>query len=347
MNPEDSVDHHLLNKLASFLKAEIIVISNPVNPHLQTHYVSPQRYLNERPPSPKPLILSLVHLHKTSLLRELLQATSNLPRLMIFTEHQRRILRLDLDSYNLCVSAPPFSITRVPKWYWYGERRLIPTKNTVPSTIYMALENFPMTEADYDTIDAILSVRRIDDAATTTLPLPELDPGTPYFPETPQGFRDTLFSHEMAKRLAVMAGGIPQHILGWLRRDIPPSDTPSLLRQLRYTLLEHQFQTWALRNEAQPIRDHRPSYARPKRPPRSPQKAQPKPLRKKRKRRSKEDTWNQRREFWKRSKFFLTPKPPQASVVRRPNIRHRREEAASPPNARQRRRYDPGGDGEG
>ena len=83
---------------------------------------------------------------------------------MIFTEHQRRILRLDLDSYNLCVTAPPFSITRVPKWYWYGERRLIPTKNTVPSTIYMALENFPMTEADYDTIDAILSVRRIDDA---------------------------------------------------------------------------------------------------------------------------------------------------------------------------------------
>ena len=88
-----------------------------------------------------------------------------------------------------------------------------------------------------------------------------------------------------------MAGGIPQHILGWLRRDIPPSDTPSLLRQLRYTLLEHQFQTWALRNEAQPIRDHRPSYARPRRPPFSPQKAQPKPLRKKRKRRSKEDTW--------------------------------------------------------
>jgi len=211
----------------------------------------------------------------------------------------------------------------------------------------MALENFPMSESDYDTIDAILSVRRIDEAATTILPLPELDPGTPYFPETPQGFRDRLLSHEMAKRLAVMAGGIPQHILGWLRRDIPPSDNPSLLRQLRYTLLEHQFQTWALRNEAQPERIHRPSYARPKRPPRSPQTAQPKPLRKKRKRRSKEDIWNQRREFWKRSKFFLTPKPPQAIVVRRLNIRHRREEAASPPNARKRRRYDPGGDGEG
>jgi hypothetical protein len=104
VTPEDSVDHHLLNKLASFLSAEIIVIPNPVNPHLETHYVSPQRYLNERPPSPRPLILSLAHLHKTSLLREVLQAISDLPRLMVFTETQRRILRLDLDSYNLCVS---------------------------------------------------------------------------------------------------------------------------------------------------------------------------------------------------------------------------------------------------
>jgi hypothetical protein len=143
-----------------------------------------------------------------------------------------------------------------------------------------------------------------------------------------------------------MAGGVPQRIVDFLRRDIPPCDIPSLLRQLRYTLLEHQFQTWALRNEAQPVRDHKPSYARP-RPPRSPQKASPKPLRKKRKRRSKEDIWNQRREFWKRSKFFLTPKSPQAIVVRRPSARHRREEAASPPNAQKRRRYDPGGDGDG
>jgi hypothetical protein len=45
-----------------------------------------------------------------------------------------------------------------------------------------------MTEADYDIIDTILSVRRIDAAAATTLPLPELDPGTPYFSETPGGF---------------------------------------------------------------------------------------------------------------------------------------------------------------
>ena len=67
-----------------------------------------------------------------------------------------------------------------------------------------------------------------------------------------------------------------------------------LLRHLRYTLLEHQFQTWITRNEAQPVRDHKTSYARPKQPtrPSSPPKAQPKPQRKKkRKRRSKEDAF--------------------------------------------------------
>jgi hypothetical protein len=124
-----------------------------------------------------------------------------------------------------------------------------------------------MTEADYDIIDAILSVRRIDTTTTTTLLLPEVDPSTPYFPETPQVFQKTLFASETTERLAVMAGGVPQRIAVWLRRDIPPCDIPSLLRQLRYTLLEQQFQTWALRNEAQPVRDHKPSYARPRRPP--------------------------------------------------------------------------------
>jgi hypothetical protein len=116
--PEDLVDHHLLNKLASFLSAESIVIPNPIKPHLETHYISPQRYLEESPPSQRPLILSLAHLHKTSLLlQKLLQATSNLPRLMIHTKTQRRILWLDLDSYKLCASAAPSSIARVPKWY--------------------------------------------------------------------------------------------------------------------------------------------------------------------------------------------------------------------------------------
>ena len=319
------------------------MIPNPINPLLETHYVSPQRYLDELPPSPRPLILSLAHLYNTSLLRKLLQATSALPRLLIFTETQRRILRLDLDSYDLCVSAPPSSITRVPKWYWFGERRLIPTKNTVPSTVFLALENYPMTESDYDFIDAILSVRRIDTAATTTISLPEKDTGAPYFPETPKAFRDTLFASAATDRLAILAGGVPQSLMHYLRRDLPSCDIPSQLRQLRYTLLEHQFQTWITRNEEQPVRDHKPSYARPKRPPSSPPKAQPNPQRKKkRKRRSKEDAWNQQRNFWKRSRFFFT-KTPQS----RHNATRSREEAASPPNARKRRRYDPGGDGEG
>ena len=206
-----------------------------------------------------------------------------------------------------------------------------------------------MTESDYDFLDAILSVRCIDAAATTTISLPETDTDAPYFPETPWAFRDTLFASATTKRLAILAGGVPQRLVNYLRRDLPVCDIPSLLRQLRYTLLEHQFQTWITRNEAQPIRDYKPSYARPKRPtrPSSPLRTQAKTQRrKKRKRRSKEDTWNQHREFWKRSKFFFTPTP-QATVVRRPNTLRRREETASPPNARKRRRYDPGGDGEG
>jgi hypothetical protein len=204
-----------------------------------------------------------------------------------------------------------------------------------------------MTKADYDIIVAILSVRRLDAAATTTILLPESNPSTPYFPKTPWGFQDTLFASVTTERLTAMAGGLPQRIVNFLRRDIPMCDIPSLLRQLNYTLLEHQ--TWALCKAAQPIRDHTPSNARPRCPTGSPQKAPPKPLRKKkRKRRSKEDTWNLHREFWKRSMFFFTRKPPQATEVRRSNITRRREEAASPPNARKRRRYDAGGDdGEG
>ena len=157
-----------------------------------------------------------------------------------------------------------------------------------------------MTESDYDFIDAILSVRRIDTAATTTISLPETDTGAPYFPETPAAFRDTLFASAATERLAILAGGVPQSLIHYLRRDLPPCDIPSQLRQLRYTLLEHQFQTWITRNEAQPVRDYKPSYARPKQPtrPSSPPKAQSKPQRKKRrKRRSKEDAWNQQRNF--------------------------------------------------
>jgi hypothetical protein len=79
---------------------------------------------------------------------------------------------LDLDSYNLCVSAPPFSLALVPKWYWYGEKRFIRTKNAIPFTIYLALENLSMAESDYDFTDAILLVRRLDAVTTSTISLP-------------------------------------------------------------------------------------------------------------------------------------------------------------------------------
>ena len=105
-----------------------------------------------------------------------------------------------------------------------------------------------------------------------------MDTGAPYFPETPKAFRDTLFASAATERLAILAGGVPQSLIHFLRRDLPPCDIPSLLRQLRYTLLEHQFQTWITRNEAQPVRDHKPSYARPKRPhPVAPPRPSPNP----------------------------------------------------------------------
>jgi hypothetical protein len=108
---------------------------------------------------------------------------------------------IDLDSYALCVSAAPSSVARVLKWYWYGERRFIPTKNAISSTICLALENHSMMESDYGFIGAILSVRCLDAAATTTISLQETDVGTPYFPETPWGFRGTLFASATTERL--------------------------------------------------------------------------------------------------------------------------------------------------
>ena len=65
--------------------------------------------------------------------------------------------------------------------------------------------------------------------------------GTPYFPETPWGFRDTIFASVTTEILAVMTGGVLQRIVNFLRTDIHMCDIPSQLRQLRYTLLEHQF----------------------------------------------------------------------------------------------------------
>ena len=89
---------------------------------------------------------------------------------------------------------------------------------------------------------------------------------------------------------------------------LPPCDIPSLLRLLRYTILEHQYQTWILRNEAQPRPDHIPSYARPKQPKPTPASPEP-PRNKKRKRRSREDTWSRNRAAWKRMRTYWEDLP--------------------------------------
>ena len=56
---------------------------------------------------------------------------------------------------------------------------------------------------------------------------------------------------------------------------LPPCDIPGLLRLLRYILLEHQYQTWIRRNEAQPRLDqnrltHGPNDPGLPRPPQNP-----------------------------------------------------------------------------
>ena len=84
---------------------------------------------------------------------------------------------------------------------------------------------------------------------------------------------------------------------------LPPCDIPSLLRLLRYTILEHQYQTWILRNEAQPRMDHIPSYEQPKQPKPTPASPEP-PRNRKRKRRSREDTWSRNRAAWKRMRTY-------------------------------------------
>ena len=109
-----------------------------------------------------------------------------------------------------------------------------------------------MSETDYDYLDAILSVRRTDNAPTTTMDVPTPKLPFDYFPETPSALTGDLFSPSTITRLAVLAGGISTRVRGKARQIIPQADIPSLLRDLRYTLIKHQFETWIERNEVQP-----------------------------------------------------------------------------------------------
>ena len=63
----------------------------------------------------------------------------------------------------------------IPQWYWYGIRRCIPSKNTIASHLYLGLDNYNLPKSDYDYVDAILSVRRLDPESPTTIALPEVD----------------------------------------------------------------------------------------------------------------------------------------------------------------------------
>jgi hypothetical protein len=102
VTPEDSFDHHLLIKLASFLNAEISVIPNPINPQAQKSLLVSTTLLERTSPFSKaPYHVVSSSSQDVALAGVTTRATSNVPRLLIFTETQRRILRLDLDSYNL------------------------------------------------------------------------------------------------------------------------------------------------------------------------------------------------------------------------------------------------------
>ena len=103
---------------------------------------------------------------------------------------------------NLTMTAPSGSITTIPKWFWYGTRRLLPMKNTLLEGISILLQSHPMSETDYDYLDAILSTRRTDSAPTTTMDLPTSKLPFDYFPETPSTLTGDLFSPHPPSRYA-------------------------------------------------------------------------------------------------------------------------------------------------
>jgi hypothetical protein len=140
------------------------------------------------------------------------------------------------------------------------------------------------------------------------------------------------------------------------RPVLPQADIPSLLRDLRYTLIEHQYQTWIERNEIQPRGLHKPSYDKPKGPPKAPSPpfsphAPPTQASKKRKQRNWEDTWSRHRRAWKRQCSFWTTITDRPRSSRQPDPTQWKRSCSSPLDGRQKRRRpgpnDEAGDGEG
>ena len=136
---------------------------------------------------------------------------------------------------------------------------------------------------------------------------------------------------------------------------LPQADIPSLLQDLRYTLIKHQYQTWIERNEVQPRGLHKTSYDKPKGPPKAPSPpssphSPPTQAPKKTKRRNREDTWSRHRRAWKRQRSFWTTitDRPRSSCQPDPTQRKRQ---SLPLDGRHKRRRpgsnDEAGDGEG
>jgi hypothetical protein len=96
-----------------------------------------------------------------------------------------------------------------------------------------------MSETYYDYLDAILSVRRTVSASTATMDVPTSKLPFDLFPETPSALTGDLFSPSTIIRLAILAGGISTVVRDKARQVLPQADIPSLLRDLRYTLIEH------------------------------------------------------------------------------------------------------------
>jgi hypothetical protein len=128
--PADLLDHHFLNNLAAYLGFTLILDPNPLNPLLTINYLTPDQYLEHPVETHFPIIRILTMLRNNTTLRKLLTATAHLPRLLITSFRQRAMQIVKRIPFNLVMNAPSGSITTIPKWFWYGTRRLLPIKNT-------------------------------------------------------------------------------------------------------------------------------------------------------------------------------------------------------------------------
>jgi hypothetical protein len=168
--------------MAAYLGFTLIIDPNPLNPLLTTNYLTPDQYLEHPVETHSAIILVLTMLRNNTTLRKILTATAHLPHLLILSSRQRAMQIVKRIPFSLVMTVPSGSITTIPKRFWYGTRRLLPIKNTFLEGISILLHNHPISETDYDYLDAILSVRRTDSASTTTIDVPTPKLPFDYYP---------------------------------------------------------------------------------------------------------------------------------------------------------------------